>query len=165
MARGSGGYYTNNMDIVESLTELDVTALVAVDLQVASGAPPASLAVPIGLLGSIMNVGELGVTAFAGGGQASATQLDYGINTVTVVATAADSVKLPPAVPGAVVVIRIEDASGADSCTVFGYGTDTIDGVASATGNAQADTKGKLYIATTGDGLGGAGTWVTLLGA
>lgn len=107
--------------------------------------------------------GQEAITAHAGGGQASATQMGYGVNVVTVVATAADSVKLPPAFPGAFVFVRNADA--ADSVTVFGFGTDTIDGVASATGNAQAAGKGKLYYGVTGDALGTAGTWVTLLGA
>jgi hypothetical protein len=164
MAVGQGGYSTNGVTIATA-ADLNGDMLVSVDTQAANGASPQTIAVPLGLLGSQMNIGVIGATAFAGGGQASATQLDYGINTVTVVATAADSVKLPPAVLGATVFIRIEDASGADSCTVFGYGTDTIDGVASATGNAQADTKGKLYVCTSGDGDGVAGTWVTLLGA
>jgi hypothetical protein len=40
------------------------------------------------------------LTAFAGGGQANATTLDSAYNIVTVVATAADSVKLPSCVTG-----------------------------------------------------------------
>ncbi|MFM6929055.1 MAG: hypothetical protein ACKOX6_11365, partial [Bdellovibrio sp.] len=46
-----------------------------------------------------------GLTAFAGGGQASAFQLSKDINRVTTVATAADSVKLPVAVSGAEIVV------------------------------------------------------------
>ena len=137
--------------------------LLPVDTQYGGGASPQFAAVPIELIGSFIGTGVIGATAFAGGGQASATQLGYGINTVTVVATAADSVKLPPAVKGAWCFVKNADA--ADSTTVFGYGTDTIDGVASATGNAQAAGKGKLYFATSGVGDGAAGTWVSLLGA
>jgi len=40
---------------------------------------------------------DTGITAFATGGQANATQLNYRISEVTVVVTAADSVKLPSA--------------------------------------------------------------------
>lgn len=162
MAVGVGGYYTNNLTIATA-AQLSEGMLVPVDTQAAGGSAPQTFAVPIGLLGSQMQVGVIGATAFAGGGQTSATQLDYGMNTVTVVATAADSVKLPYAWPGAIALVKNADAS--DSMTVFGRGTDTIDGVASATGNAQAAGKGKLYFATAGDGAGTAGTWVSLLGA
>lgn len=88
------------------------------------------------------------VTAFAGGGQTSATLLKPGINVVTVVATAADSVKLPLAsqVGQAVVVIN---ADSADSMQVFGSGTDTINGAATATGVAQAAGKLAVYYCTT----------------
>lgn len=137
--------------------------LLPIDTQYAAGASPQYASIPIELIGSFIGTGVIGATAFAGGGQASATQLAYGINTVTVVATAADSVKLPAAVKGAWCFVKNADA--ADSMTVFGFGTDTIDAVASATGNAQAAGKGKLYFATSGVGDGAAGTWVSLLGA
>ncbi|MDO9334953.1 MAG: hypothetical protein Q7T61_01000 [Caulobacter sp.] len=88
------------------------------------------------------------LTAFAGGGQASATLLKAGINVVTTVATAADSVKLPLAtqVGQAVVVVN---ADSTDSMQVFGSGTDTINGVATATGVAQAAGKVAVYYCTT----------------
>ena len=41
------------------------------------------------------------VTSYAGGGQANATQLNYGLNIVTVNATVGDSVKAPIAINGA----------------------------------------------------------------
>lgn len=162
MAVGSGGYLTNNMTIATA-AQLSNAELVPVDTQAANGASPQTLAVTLGLLVQ-NNLTATGITARAGGGQTSATQLDYGVSNVTVVATAADSVKLPPALPGKWCYIRNSDA--ADSVTVFGYGTDTIDGVASATGNAQAAGKGKLYFCISGDGsTAGAGVWVSLLGA
>lgn len=46
-----------------------------------------------------------GLTAFAGGGQASATQLAKDINRVTTVATINDSVKLPAAVAGSEIIV------------------------------------------------------------
>lgn len=46
-----------------------------------------------------------GITAFAGGGQASATALTKQINDVTTVATADDSVKMPVATAGEVVTV------------------------------------------------------------
>lgn len=156
------GWPTNGATVL-TLAQMRANMQVPVDTQYTGGASPQYAALNLGLLGSFMNVSGITYTAFAGGGQASATQLGYGINVVTVVATAADSVKLPPSVAGAIVFIKNADA--ADSTTVFGYGTDTIDGVASATGNAQAAGNGKLYFCTAGDGTGVAGTWVTLLGA
>lgn len=56
------------------------------------------------------------LTAHAGGGQASALQLAKGINRVTVVATAGDSVKLPAAVAGMHVVVINADAADAMDC-------------------------------------------------
>src|SRR5688500_231683 len=79
-----------------------------------------------------------GITAFAGGGQTSATQLTSAVNRLSTVATNADSVKLPP-VSAADVGIEVEVINdGAATVQVFGSGTDTIDGVATATGVALA---------------------------
>lgn len=160
-----GGFVTPGLT---GLTQITITGneRVPCDTQLTAGQSPQSAYIPSSVLGAFMPVlsaANLAITARAGGGQANATQLGYGINVVTVVATATDSVKLPAAYPGALCFVRNADA--ADSTTVFGFGTDTIDGIASATGNAQAAGKGKLYLATTGDGAGTAGTWVTLLGA
>lgn len=162
MATGQGGFYTNNLTIATA-AQLSNAELVAVDTQNPAGSPPQTLAVTLGLLAQ-NNLTANTITAHAGGGQASAFQLDYGVSNITVVGSAADSVKLPPALPGKWCYLRNSDST--DSMTVFGYGTDTIDGVASATGNAQAAGKGKLYFCITGDGsAAGAGVWVSLLGA
>jgi hypothetical protein len=68
-----------------------------------------------------------GLTANAGGGQANATILPRMFNRVTTVATSGDSVKLPPAMPGAdIMVIN----SGANPMAVFASGNDQIDGLA-----------------------------------
>lgn len=162
MVKATGGYYCNNLDIATA-AQLSSSEVVAVDTQNPNGSSPQTLAVTLGLL--VQNLlSATAITARAGGGQTSAFQLDYGVSNVTVVATAADSVKLPPALPGKWCFLKNSD--GADSMTVFGYGVDTIDSIASATGNAQAAGKGKLYFAISGDGsLTGAGNWVTLLGA
>lgn len=70
-----------------------------------------------------------GIVAFAGGGQASATQLTASFNIIATVATAGDSVKTPPAIAGLDITI-IND--GANACDVFpstgddlGAGVDT----------------------------------------
>lgn len=100
---------------------------------------------------------EDGITAHAGGGQASAYQLTKQINRVTTVATAADSVVLPSAVAGLWVVIVNDDS--ADSLQVFGLGSDTINDVAAATGVAQAAGKTAVYYCTV------AGKWYRDLSA
>lgn len=75
---------------------------------------------------------QAGLTAFAGGGQAKATQLNYGTNEVTTVATAADSVKLPTFVAG--VDVNVINA-GAKNMQMFSGAAATINGVdAVATG-------------------------------
>jgi hypothetical protein len=74
------------------------------------------------------------VTAFAGGGQASATQLVSMINRVSTVTTQGDSVKLPPTSVGlAVTVVN----KGINPVQVYGNGTETINGIATATGISQ----------------------------
>lgn len=82
------------------------------------------------------------VTAFATGGQTSATQLAGNAGNVTTCATAGDSVKLPAGVVGRIFPLR---NSGAASMQVFGNGTDVINGVATATGVAQANGVSALY--------------------
>src|SRR6266568_1552880 len=57
-----------------------------------------------------------GLTAHAGGGQASALALVTGMNVVSTVATAGDSVRLPPAKPG--MAITVKNSSGT-SMNVF----------------------------------------------
>jgi hypothetical protein len=100
------------------------------------------------------------LTARAGGGQASATALTGAINRVTVAASAADSVKLPaPSYVGQTVVLI---NSGASSIQVFGTGTDTINGVATATGVAQAAGITALYVAVS---TGTAAMWFRNLSA
>lgn len=160
MTRATGGYYTNNLDIAE-ITDIASDQVAAVDTQNPGGSSPQTLAVPLGLLTQAALVAT-DITALAGGGKAGATPLDYGVSVITVCATAANSALLPPAKEGAWCFVRND---GAASATVFGYGTDTIDGVATGTGNAQANGKGKLYFGVTGEGDGVAGEWVTLLGA
>lgn len=158
---GKGGLFTTGASTVTGAV-LSATSRIPVDPFLTGGVAPQGASIIPGTLPA--PAAQIGLTALAGGAKAGATQLGYGINTVTVVATAADSALLPYAFPGAMCFVK--NADGADSMTVFGKGTDTIDGVATATGNAQAAGKGKLYYGTGGAGDGtDAGTWVTLLGA
>jgi hypothetical protein len=89
-----------------------------------------------------------GLTAHAGGGQASATPLPAAINRVTTVATIADSVLMPPAVPGAVVTVV---NAGANSMNVFPNGTDAINALGASAAFAMAAAKVEmLYCANAG---------------
>lgn len=99
---------------------------------------------------------EDSITAKAGGGKTNARVLTAQVNRITVCATAADSVLLPPSAAGlSVTVIN----SGAASAQVFGAGIDTINGVATGTGVSQAAGVTVTYICLT------AGAWFTLVGA
>jgi len=75
--------------------------------------------------GTTLRSVQNGITAFATGGQASATPLTKDINRVTTVATADDSVRLPVAVPG--MSITVINASAA-SMDVFPTTGAAIDG-------------------------------------
>lgn len=161
MATASGGFANNGLTLA-TIATVNGDSVVNCDTQYPNGAGPQSLAVPLKLLGMFMPV-NLGVTAHAGGGQANATLLGYGLNTVTVVATAADSVKLPPSYPGAIVIIDNQDS--ADATTVYGSGIDTVNGVATGTGVSLAHAKACIYIASATGTSTAAANWTTILTA
>jgi hypothetical protein len=92
------------------------------------------------------------ITAFAGGGQASATPLTAEMNRITTVATSGDSVKLPVSQAGLTIFVVNH---GANPCQVYGAGTDTINDVATATGVSQMQNSTVLYTCIT------AGSWYT----
>lgn len=100
---------------------------------------------------------EDGITAKVGGGQSGARALVQRINVVTGVASAADSVKLIPALPGKWQLVT--NAHASNSMQVFGQGTDTINGVATGTGVAQANGVSALYYCAT------LGAWFRILSA
>lgn len=81
-----------------------------------------------------------GLTAHAGGGQASATALTASINRVTVCATAADSVALPAAKAGACITVINAGAASANVFPVNG-GTDSINALAANAAFAVANGK------------------------
>ena len=98
-----------------------------------------------------------GITALAGGARNSSTPvLVIGSNEVTTVASGADSVVLPVAVPGSVVFVVNATAT---SMQVFANGSDTTNGTAGATGVAQAGNKYALYVAAD------LGQWYRILTA
>lgn len=111
--------------------------------------------------GSIKTAGK-GYTALAGGGQTGATQLLDGVNQVDTVASTADSVTLPQAAQGKIVVVV---NNGANSMQVFGRSAETINGVATATGVAHPAGETGFYVCTFTDPSGvTANTWFQLLG-
>ena len=125
-----------------------------------------SLAINGGVLNNLFNmlVGSVedGITATTSGTQANAYQLFATINRLTTVANATDAVKLPgPPRIGQVVQI-IND--GANPAQVFGHGTDTIDGVATATGVALTNAT-RAFFTCTGVTAAGAYAWRSQAGA
>jgi hypothetical protein len=92
------------------------------------------------------------VVAHAGGGQGAATQLNTQTSRIITVATAADSVMLPPSTPGLELLVINH---GANSMQVFGTSPDTIDDQATATGVAQMANSLVIYTCAT------AGAWYT----
>ncbi|MFA6204378.1 MAG: hypothetical protein WC710_14465 [Gallionella sp.] len=89
---------------------------------------------------------DTAITAHAGGTQAAAMPLKAtaAYHDVTTVATAADSVKLPPAKVGEFHFVK--NSAAANAMQVYGSGTDTIDSVATATGVSQLAGDAVLYV-------------------
>ena len=100
--------------------------------------------------GFIFESATTGITAHAGGGQASAVGLTTEVNIVSTVATAGDSVALPASVAGLTIFVLNK---GANAMQVYGAGTDTIDAVATATGVSQMANSLVIYT------CGAAGAW------
>jgi hypothetical protein len=98
------------------------------------------------------------VTATAGGTRPPATPLTAAINLIAVCATAGDSVMLPPATGGQLMWISNAGAASAQIFAAAGT-TDTINGVAAATGIALAAGKSDVIMSPL------AGAWFTVLSA
>ena len=92
------------------------------------------------------------IVAFAGGGQTNATQITTHSNRVTTVATAGDSIKLPPSAPGLELTIVNR---GTNAIQVFGNATDTVNDSLSATGVSQLSNSTAIYFCIS------AGSWYT----
>lgn len=97
------------------------------------------------------------LTAFAGGGQANATPLAAGVNRVTTVATAADSVRLPPAVAG--MQVTLINAAAANALNVFPATGEAINALAANTAFSVAANRAVIFV------CGVAGTWHSVLTA
>jgi|SRR5690349_6482308 len=83
------------------------------------------------------------LTAHAGGGQGSALQLYAGINRVTTVATAADSVKLPAAKAGMQYVVI--NAAAANSMNVYPATGEAINALSANAAFAMAANKTAIF--------------------
>lgn len=107
--------------------------------------------------GAIVYPAQDTLTAHTGGGQALATVLNYGLNRLAVCALANDSAQLPAATVGAMCWVAND---GIAAAKIFGKNgnTDTIDGVAGATGVALTNAKRSFFHCLT------AGAWVSQTG-
>ena len=137
------------LQFVDPSSEVTLDTLVVTDSVVVQGDLTAANALVQGYLRTGVTTG---ITAFAGGGQADATQLTETNNFISVCATAGDSVKLPVAVAGMSVFIRND---GAKNAQVFGTDPATINGVATGTGVTLNAASSSVYRASS------ATTWVT----
>lgn len=99
-----------------------------------------------------LGIGYGPLTALSGGAQAGATQLQLGLNRVVTVAAGADSVLLPPATPGSVVVVT--NANVTNAVAVFAAGaTDIINALANGTALSVAAAATTFFFCTA------AGKW------
>jgi hypothetical protein len=99
-----------------------------------------------------------GITAYAGGGQANATPISAGINRIGTCRTAGDSIGLPRATGGQLLVV-LNGTNNA--CQVFAApgSTDTINGLAGSAGVNLATAKVAMFCSA------GPGAWFWLLGS
>ena len=113
------------------------------------------------------------ITAAAGGGQTNATALVSAVNRVTVVATAGDSVKLPPCRTGTAsgaaggfpsssvgLVMYVINADSADSMDVFPSTGGSINAIAANSAYAVAAGKTAGFLCSPGGTI-----WYSLLGS
>lgn len=99
-----------------------------------------------------------GITALAGGGQANAVVVSKPVTRVTTVGTAADSVKLPPAVAGCAPVVVV-NAAAANSMNVFPSTGDAINALAANAAFAMAANKTAIFFCAVN------GVWNSILTA
>lgn len=148
------GWLTNGATQL-SVSDLTGSEQASYDTELANGQNPQTAAISLNVSSTWIK-NATGFTAQADGTKANATVLGYGLSNVTTVAGAADSVLLPAAVAGAICILV---NNGANAMQVFGQGTDTINGVATATGVSQTNALTALYVCTVD------GAWMRLLSA
>jgi hypothetical protein len=104
---------------------------------------------------------DTGIVAHAGGTSVPATQLKKLVNRIDTVASAGDSVSLPPAKHGLVVKVTNNTAT---SCNVFPYAGDAINALAADAAYALAGNKTVEFICELGgsDEMNAHGAWYTI---
>ena len=111
-----------------------------------------------GYSGSLETMSSVnGITAFAGGGQASAAPLTAMMNRITTIATAGDSVILPVSTAG--LQILTINATAVNALAVFPSGTDAINALAASTAFSLPASKTATFYCVN------AGQWHTMLSA
>lgn len=100
------------------------------------------------------------LTAKVGGGQSGATQLPSMVNRVTTVASAGDSVGLPPSRPTLLGVEILVINAGANSMNVFGSGNDTINFGTAAAAVSQMANSAVYYTLLAFNPTTNVGTWI-----
>jgi hypothetical protein len=173
--KGVLGSLADNIDAINGAAVIAGVTATAAELNVLAGVTPGTTKASSGLVVgasknvdtlavALVSVGSAGVetpiTAHAGGTQAAAFALSAtkSVHEVTVVGSANDSVSLPAAT-GSGDIHWIKNSAAANSLQLYGAGTDTIDGVATATGVAILAGKSRMVVDTAG------GKWQSLLGA
>lgn len=105
-----------------------------------------------GVLADMMSAVS-GITASATSNQAGATPLTRTINRITTVASAGDSVRLPAALPGAMILVKNTTATSMD---VFPATGENINALADNAAFAVGATTSRMFFCAL------AGTWETL---
>lgn len=145
------GPFANGQNVqIEASYASDVEYVVGVTPQLSTVNPADMPNVTMGAGQFITESATNAIVANPGGGQVNAVVLTSQTNRVGTVATAGDSVKLPAATAGLELTVINR---GAQDLGVFGSGTDTIDGQASATGVLQMANSVVLYFCAV------AGIW------
>ncbi len=138
----------------------DVTGAAAISgALTVGGALTGSAALSAGTTFALAGI-ETGLTAHAGGTQGAALALSAtcAVHNVTVVGTDADSIVLPAAT-GSGKMHFIKNSDAAQSMQLYGLASDTVDGVAAATGVAIAAGKTRIVVDAA------SAVWLSILGA
>lgn len=102
---------------------------------------------------------KTGITAFAGGGQTSATELTGAVNVVATVGSAGDSVLLPIVPLGAEVTVK---NTSANSLNVYPRSGGNIDAASADAAEAVAAGVGVIFKCVAISATTGAASWVAI---
>lgn len=130
--------------IIEDGTNTDTDVADAVTKKHSQNTDTGSDADPFTLTGKSKRSSQVGITAHAGGGQASAVAITKDIAEISICATGGDSVKLPAAAAGLVILIINHGAAAAD---VFPDTDDAINETAANTAKSLGIDASMLCIA------------------